>query len=47
MRLSLVEDSCWEGLAAGKLHLDLVGEAMLSKSLIQLSADMQGCVPSL
>jgi len=31
----------------GKLGLALVGKAMLSKSLIQFSADGWGCVPSL
>ena len=31
----------------GKLGLTVVGEAMLSKSLIQFSADGWGCVPSL
>ena len=31
----------------GKLGLVLVGEAMLSKSLIQFSTDGWGCVPSL
>ena len=31
----------------GKLNLVLMGRAMLSKSLIQLSADGWGCVPSL
>ena len=31
----------------GKLGLTLFGEAMLSKSLIQFSADGWGCVPSL
>ena len=40
------EASCWERLR-GKLGLVLMGEAMLSKSLIQLSADGRGCVPSL
>ena len=30
-----------------KLSLALVGEAMLSKSLIQFSADEWSCVPSL
>ena len=30
-----------------ELGLVLVGKAMLSKSLIQFSVDMQGCVPSL
>ena len=30
----------------GKLGLTLVGKAMLSKSLIQFSADGWGCVPS-
>ena len=31
----------------GELGLALVGKAMLSKSLIQFSADGWGCVPSL
>ena len=31
----------------GKLGLVLMGRAMLSKSLIQISVDGQGCVPSL
>ena len=31
----------------GKLGLALVGRAMLSKSVIQLSADEWGCVPFL
>ena len=31
----------------GKLGLSLVGKAMLSKSLIQFSADGWGCAPSL
>ena len=31
----------------GKLGLALVGKGMLSKSLIQFSADGWGCVPSL
>ena len=39
----------WEGLAVavGKLGLALVGRAMLSKSLIQFSADGWSCAPSL
>ena len=31
----------------GNLGLVLMGRSMLSKSLIQLSVDGQGCVPSL
>ena len=37
----------WGGLTGGKLGLVLVSKAMLSKSLIQLSVDGLGCVPSL
>ena len=43
----LMEASWWEILMRGKLCLILMGGAMLSKSLIQFSVDMQGCVPSL
>ena len=39
------EASCWERLR-GKLGLVLMGEAMLSKSLIKLSVDGWNCVPS-
>ena len=42
----LVEASWWERLR-GKLGIVLMGGAMLSKSLIQLFVDGQGCVPSL
>ena len=43
----LVEASRWDGLMWGNLGLVLMGETMLSKSLIQFSVDGQGCVPSL
>ena len=42
----LVEASRWDGLMWGNLGLVLMGETMLSKSLIQFSVDGQGCVPS-
>ena len=42
----LMEASWWERLR-GKLGIILMGGAMLSKSLIQLFVDGQGCVPSL
>ena len=38
----LMEASWWE-----RLGLDLMGGAMLSKSLIQFSVDGRGCIPSL
>ena len=41
-----MEASWWERLR-GKLGIVLMGGAMLSKSLIQLFVDGQGCVPSL
>ena len=41
----LMEASWWERLTDRKLVLVLMGRAMLSKSLIQLSVDEQGCVP--
>ena len=41
-----MEASWWERLS-GKLGLVLMGKAMLSKSLIQFSVDVPGCVPSL
>ena len=37
-----VRDWCWE-----KLDLALVGRALLSKALIQLSSDGWGCAPYL
>ena len=40
----LVQASWWEGLDVGNLGLALVGRAMLSKSLIQFSADGSGCL---
>ena len=43
----LLEASRWERLTVGNLGLVLMGGAMLSKSLIQLSVDGQGYVPSL
>ena len=43
----LMEASWWERLTVGKLDLVQMGRAMLSKSLIQFSADGWGCVPSL
>ena len=45
----LMEASWWERLTVGKTCSDLVlmGGAMLSKSLIQLSVDGWGCVPCL
>ena len=43
----LMEASWWERLTEGKLGLVLMGGAMLSKSLIQLSVDGWSCVPSL
>ena len=43
----LMEASWWERLTEGKLGLVLMGGAMLSKSLIQISVDGRGCVPSL
>ena len=42
----LMEASWWESLW-GTLGLVLMGRAMLRQSLIQFSADGQGCVPSL
>ena len=36
----------WKELLWNKLGLALVGRAMLSKSLIQFSADGWGCAPS-
>ena len=39
---TLMEASWWE-----RLGLDLMGGAMLSKSLIQFSVDGRGCIPSL
>ena len=42
-----VQAAWWMGLARGKLGLALVGKDMLSKSLIQFSADEWGCVPAL
>ena len=42
----LMEASWWERLR-GKLGLVLMGGAMLGKSLIQLSIDGWGCVPSM
>ena len=38
----LVQTSWWEGLAVGKIGSPLLGRAMLSKSLIQFSADGWG-----
>ena len=43
----LLEASRWERLTVGNLGLVLMGGAMLSKSLIQLSVYGQDCVPSL
>ena len=43
----LMKASWWERLTRGKLSLILMSGAMLSKSLIQLSVDGWGCVPSL
>ena len=43
----LMEASWWERLFEGKLGLVLMGGAMLSKCLIQLSLGGQGCVPCL
>ena len=43
----LMEASSWERLTERKLRLVLMGEAMLSKSLIHFSVDGWGCVPSL
>ena len=40
----LVQASWWEGVDLGNLGLALVGRAMLSKSLIQFSADGSGCL---
>ena len=40
-----MEASYWERLTVGKLGLILMGEAILSKCLIQFSVDGQGCVP--
>ena len=42
-----MEASLWERLTEGKLVLVLMGMAILSKSLIQLSVDGLCCVPSL
>ena len=42
----LLEASWWDGLMWGNLGLVLMGETMLSKSLIQFSVDGKGCVPS-
>ena len=42
-----VQTSWWEGLAAGILGLALVVKAILSKLLLQFSADGLGCDPSL
>ena len=43
----LVESSCWERLTEEKLGLVLMGGAMLSKSLTQLSVNWWGCILSL
>ena len=43
----LIETFWWERLTEGKLVLVLMGRAMLSKSLIQISVDGWSCVPSL
>ena len=43
----LVQASWWEAQAVGKLGLPLVGRDMLSKTLIQFSADVWGCAPCL
>ena len=47
----LVNEACvsflMRGTMWGKLCLVLVGRALLSKALIQLSADGWGCTPSL
>ena len=40
-------EASWRERLRGKLGIVLMGRAMLSKSLIQLSVDGQGCVPSL
>ena len=41
------EASRWEGLTQGEIGSCSDGWAMLSKSLIQFSVDVQGCVPFL
>ena len=43
----LMEASDGRDSLRGKLGLVLMGRAMLSKSLIQFSVDVWGCVPSL
>ena len=45
--MRLMEASSWERLTERKLRLVLMGEAMLSKSLIHFSVDGWSCVPSL
>ena len=43
----LMEASWWERLTVGKMVLFMMSGAMISKSLIQFSVNLQGCVPSL
>ena len=42
----LMEASCWERLTSGETEPCSDRQAMLSKSLIQLSVDGPSCVPS-
>ena len=47
MIVVFILSALWIRDCGGKLGLVLMGGAMLSKSLIQFSADGRGCVPSL